>query len=68
LTIFANALRRLWRLKIFFGVKRSFLRLSAKKDLFTPQNFFGGEAAVYSCKNCQRTIFIKSRFIKAVWF
>jgi hypothetical protein len=26
------------------------------KDLFTPQNFFGGEAAVYSCKNCQRTI------------
>jgi hypothetical protein len=33
------------------------LRFRAKKELLTPQNFIGGEAAVYSCKNYQRAIF-----------
>jgi hypothetical protein len=42
---------------ILWGEEVFFLRLSAKKNLFTPQNFFGGEAAVYSCKNCQRTFY-----------
>jgi hypothetical protein len=40
---------------ILWGEQFFFCASAQKKELLTPQNFIGGEAAVYSCKNCQRS-------------
>jgi hypothetical protein len=40
LTIFANTLRRLWRLKIFFGESSSFFAPQRKKRTALPIKFY----------------------------